>query len=179
MNGTCDSQCQVIPVKCGDGVLEPGEVCDFPDPGGVLCRPDCSWACFWPCELIHPSTDHGTCDKDACASFSGADLGRCDALRACILNKACAGISNGTNTRTLTTLCFCSDGGACSRGADGPCVAQARALLAGVAPDLDTSDPIVLQDEADGAGLLHLIVYEAASALGAPTLGCRQYCPNP
>ena len=42
----CDDQgdCQVVP-DCGNGIREPGEVCDGDTDGGVRCRADCRALC--------------------------------------------------------------------------------------------------------------------------------------
>jgi hypothetical protein len=180
--GSCDRQCRNVAPACGDNAKQTGEECDFTDARGYLCR-NCEWWCLNHCLLTHPSTGSGRCARITCESVSGLDAARCWPLLGCMINYTCARYLPGLPTgRISTSGCFtaCALPG-CSATVDGPCAAEARALLARVDPGMDTSDPWVITEEADlGAGLLSDIARQAASANSVPTTGCRiQECAIP
>jgi hypothetical protein len=168
--GFCDRQCRNVAPACGDGVTQSGEQCDFSDPHQYLCKADCTWSCINHCRL-YPTRF----DKTVCDSVSGPAAAQCLVLLGCMINYYCAG-SAGTGPTMPTTAMGCLLCGNEPCTADGPCAAEARALLATIAPALDTTDSQVLVDETDfGAGLLKAITNEAAYTNSAPSTNCRLY----
>jgi hypothetical protein len=163
--GFCDRQCRSVPPTCGDNIKQAGEECDFTDPLKVFCFSNCAKVCFNNCLLGFPSTD-------TFASFRGLDSARCWSLLACMMGNRCVANGGPGSGGLLSSTCFCSYSN-CAGGVAGPCVAEARAMLASIHPDLNTSDPAVLEREVNGFGIVNLIAREAVYALGAPTTGCR------
>jgi hypothetical protein len=169
--GFCDRQCRSVAPACGDNIRQADEQCDFVDPSRGLCNANCTLTCFNNCLLSHPLTSHGRCNRYACSSFAGLDYARCWSVLACMMGNAC--VFGGGPAGSLNSTCFVRGAAA------GPCVAAARTLLASVRPDLDTSDPAVLEKELLGFGILNLIAREAASANSAPKSGCSlTVCPG-
>lgn len=179
MSGTCDAQCQPIPVKCGDGIIEPGEICDaLPDDNrGLLCgdckTQTCAEACF-EYGLNDPYLGSARCDYgQECYKFHGADFVACQELLLCLMRNGC-GFKDRYRVDTPVLGCFC--GGSCTPSSgDGACSAQTRALLARVQPDLDTSDPVELFNQASGKTLIYRLVEEATAYLSVEGHPCTTF----
>ncbi len=128
---------------CGDGIIDPGETCDPPDPtigtaNQVKCRPDCtscgdgvtqsdhSETCDPPDLSIDPANGQVRCRLDCTACGDGvvqnADVETCDIGRDAI----CSWCNSNCNDRI-----FPGDGyGGCTCGDDSPAMVALRAEIA-------------------------------------------------
>jgi hypothetical protein len=97
---------------CGNGVVERGEGCDFPD--GVFCQ-NCQRTGCWNFLAVHngllPETD------TVCKGMTGTAHDKCWALLNCLAD------GGGNPCAVLGTCYTCADA-ACTGGASGDCVDQ-------------------------------------------------------
>lgn len=145
--------------KCGNGVIDPGELCDPPNP--TNCDPKCGTTC-------------AACEKEKCVpSFAGCHLyaggqrDLCLAVLECMRKHHCVGPDGDANR------CYCggADVKACLTGrADGPCRAafEAACLVEPGDPKLECPFRFVNPEFPIGG---------AVNLVGCHANSCRSRCP--
>jgi hypothetical protein len=112
----CDSQCQSIPIVCGNGIVQPGEGCELPN--DMYCQ-NCQFTTCGGCASVNCNLGH------TCATLTDVDQVNCNALEGCLVPRAGCLAAGPTLAN-----CFPS-------GFTGPCGPQLEALA-------HTTDPATL-----------------------------------
>jgi hypothetical protein len=137
------SQCQSIPIVCGNGLVQPGEQCE--PPNTPTCAADCTT--ITACLSCEQATTSPACigvrvtptSPFGCAGLTGAAITSCNNLHTCLdQHPNCSNPANVAPPNNDPTACFCGalNGASCSgtpaSTIAGPCAGAYFAAYGGV-----------------------------------------------